>query len=188
MSERTLSDFDQILFETIWLSSIGTSIVPTSLVSAQLIYEGVNNILWKGIRESLINFNSNTMSTVYTVNNSKRNQYRGEDIPSSGIGLVNKSLVKEPRLTTQTFPVDGLDYPNKTDRPDITHIEWNQWLEWYPRIGDGCMDAYTYCNTNRLAPLHLSCPRCISCMSRLEDECVECQFIYHLCGLCDQQN
>ena len=55
------------------------------------------------------------------------NQYRGEDIPPLlELSLVNKSLVKEPRLTTQTFPVDGLDYPNKTDRPDITHIEWNQ--------------------------------------------------------------
>jgi len=40
--------------------------------------------------------------------------------------MVNKALVKNPTHCIDKFPVDGLDYPNKTDRPDITHIKWNQ--------------------------------------------------------------
>ena len=34
-------------------------------------------------------------------------------------------LIEKPTLSTSHFPIDGLDYPNKTDRPDITHIAWN---------------------------------------------------------------
>ena len=39
--------------------------------------------------------------------------------------MVNKSLVDNPILCVDKFPIEGLDYPNKTDRPDIKHILWN---------------------------------------------------------------
>jgi len=45
--------------------------------------------------------------------------------PLIEMSLVNKNLIEKPTLSTSHFPIDGLDYPNKTDRPDITHIAWN---------------------------------------------------------------
>lgn len=129
MSEFTLSDFDQILVELHMIPvKYKDSHSPYFTGFHQCVYEGVNNILFERYQRIIDKLQQYYYVYHVHINNSiPCNQYRGEDIPPLlELSLVNKSLVKEPRLTTQTFPVDGLDYPNKTDRPDITHIEWNQ--------------------------------------------------------------
>lgn len=42
--------------------------------------------------------------------------------PLIELSLVRKDLVKDAQNTKDSFPVEGLDFPNKTDRPDITNI------------------------------------------------------------------
>ena len=42
--------------------------------------------------------------------------------PLIELSFVRKDLVSNPVGTESTFPIDGLDYPNKTDRPDILDI------------------------------------------------------------------
>ena len=44
--------------------------------------------------------------------------------PLMELSFVRKDLVACAMPTIETFPVEGLDYPNKTDRPDIK--------DWYP--------------------------------------------------------
>lgn len=42
--------------------------------------------------------------------------------PLIELSLVRKDLVKDVRETDSTFPIEGLDFPNKTDRPDISNV------------------------------------------------------------------
>lgn len=44
--------------------------------------------------------------------------------PLLEMSFMRKDLVKNIQETTASFPIEGLDFPNKTDRPDI--------LDWYP--------------------------------------------------------
>lgn len=39
--------------------------------------------------------------------------------PLIELSFVKRKLLKDFKTTESSFPVDGLDYPNKTDRPDI---------------------------------------------------------------------
>jgi|DEB0MinimDraft_10_1074344.scaffolds.fasta_scaffold61910_2 hypothetical protein len=55
------------------------------------------------------------------------NVVNGADVPPLlELSLVRKDLVKNPKLATGPWPDPVLDYPNKGDRPDITHLHWNQ--------------------------------------------------------------
>ena len=129
LSDFTLADFDQILCEFHMIPvDYNGSHTPYFTGFHQCVYGGVNNMLFEKYGRVLERLQEQYYVYHVHINNSiPCNQYLGEDIPPLvELSLVNKSLVHEPTLSTQTFPVDGLDYPNKTDRPDITHIKWNQ--------------------------------------------------------------
>lgn len=41
------------------------------------------------------------------------------------LSLINKRFPKNYQNSKSHFPIDGLDYPNKIDRPDILDFNWN---------------------------------------------------------------
>jgi len=41
------------------------------------------------------------------------------------VSLVNKRFPKNYNTSKSSFPVEGLDYPNKKDRPDVLNFKWN---------------------------------------------------------------
>ena len=54
------------------------------------------------------------------------NTFSGANVPPLvELSLVRKDLVKNPKLAVGPWPDPVLDYMNKGDRPDITHIQWN---------------------------------------------------------------
>lgn len=129
MSDFTIGDFDQILceFHLIPVKYKGSH-SPYFTGFHECVYGGVNNMLFEKYQRVIDRLQQHYYVYHVHINNSiPCNQFNGEDVPPLlELSMVNRSLVKEPRLTLQSFPVDGLDYPNKTDRPDITHIKWNQ--------------------------------------------------------------
>ncbi len=48
--------------------------------------------------------------------------------PLLEVSFVRKDLAVKPKISHETFPVSGLDLPNKSDRPDI--------LDYYPFLSD----------------------------------------------------
>jgi hypothetical protein len=57
---------------------------------------------------------------IHANNSLQKVQLNGNSFPPLiEISFVRKDLVKTVSLTTVTFPIEGLDCPNKTDRPDI---------------------------------------------------------------------
>lgn len=103
-------------------------IVHTSLTFYRFVYGGVNKMLFDKYQRVLDRLQQHYYVYHVHINNSiPCNNVFGEDIPPLvELSMVHKSLVKNPTYSVDKFPVDGLDYPNKTDRPDITHIKWNQ--------------------------------------------------------------
>ena len=129
LSDFTIGDFDQILCEIHMIPvEYNGSHSPYFTDFHKFVYDGVNNMLFNKYQRVLDRLQQHYYVYHVHINNSiPCNQYRGEDIPPLvELSLVNKSLVKNPTYCVDKFPVDGLDYPNKTDRPDITHIKWNQ--------------------------------------------------------------
>ena len=128
MPHNVLTDFDQILCEF--------HLIPMNYMDKHSpyftgfhkdVYSKVNKMLFK--RYSLILQRLQEEYYIFHVhiNNSIPCNYVGtEEIPPLvELSMVNKSLVDNPILCVDKFPIEGLDYPNKTDRPDIKHILWN---------------------------------------------------------------
>jgi len=129
MSDNVLSGFDQILCEF--------HMIPVKYLDKhspyftgfhQCVYHGINDILKEKYSRVLNKVQENYYIYHVHINNSiPCVDFNGEEVPPLlEVSMVNKNLVKDPRYTIQDFPVDGLDFPNKTDRPDITHIKWNK--------------------------------------------------------------
>lgn len=128
MSDNVLKGFDQILCEF--------HVIPVKYLDRhspyftqfhQAFYNNVNQILFERYKRVLNKLQEHYYVFHVHINNSiPCNFVDGETIPPLlELSLVNKSFVKNPSLTNTKFPVDGLDYPNKTDRPDILNIPWN---------------------------------------------------------------
>tara|TARA_B100001250_G_scaffold364604_1_gene344793 strand:- start:76 stop:843 length:768 start_codon:yes stop_codon:yes gene_type:complete len=128
MPHDVLIDFDQILCEF--------HLIPMNYMDKHSpyftgfhkdVYSKVNKMLFR--RYSLILQRLQEEYYIFHVhiNNSIPCNYVGtEEIPPLvELSMVNKSLVDNPILCVDKFPIEGLDYPNKTDRPDIKHILWN---------------------------------------------------------------
>jgi len=128
MSEYILTQFDQILCEF--------HIVPVKYLDKhspyftqfhQHVYDNVNYILFEKYKKVLKKIQEHYYIFHLHANNSiPANFVNGEIIPPLlELSLVNKQCVSNPKLSTASYPIDGLDYPNKTDRPDILNIPWN---------------------------------------------------------------
>ena len=125
----TIGDFDQILCEIHMIPmEYNGSHTPYFTGFHECVYDGVNKMLFDKYQRVLDRLQQHYYVYHVHINNSiPCNNVFGEDIPPLvELSMVNKSLVKNPTYSVDKFPVDGLDYPNKTDRPDITHIKWNQ--------------------------------------------------------------
>jgi len=128
MPDYVLSDFDQILCEFHVIPvKYKDSHSPYFTGFHECVYYGVNQKLLKKYKKVLKRLQDHYYIFHVHCNNSiPCNDFNGETIPPLiELSLVNKKLVKEPEISTSHFPIDGLDFPNKTDRPDITDIVWN---------------------------------------------------------------
>ena len=128
MSDNILNDFDQILCEF--------HVIPVKYLDShspyftqfhQTFYNNVNEILFERYKRILNRLQEQYYIFHVHVNNSIPCNFVGNEIipPLLELSLVNKNLVKRASLTNVKFPIDGLDYQNKTDRPDIRNIPWN---------------------------------------------------------------
>lgn len=127
--ENILKDFDQILCEFhIIPVKYKDSHSPYFTGFHKNFYDNVNQILFERYKKILDKIQDFYYVFHVHVNNSiPANCVNGEMIPPLlELSLVNKKYIMEPKLSTTRFPIDGLDYPNKTDRPDVTNIEWNK--------------------------------------------------------------
>tara|TARA_B100000287_G_scaffold90868_1_gene83182 strand:- start:1025 stop:1795 length:771 start_codon:yes stop_codon:yes gene_type:complete len=128
MPPHVLQDFDQILCEF--------HVIPMNYKDAHTpyftnfhkdVYSKVNDMLFDQYSWVLQALQEDYYIFHVHINNSLPCNYVGcEEIPPLiELSMVNQRLVDHPTLCCDRFPVKGLDYPNKTDRPDITHIRWN---------------------------------------------------------------
>ena len=128
MPPHVLEDFDQILCEF--------HVIPMNYKDAHTpyftnfhkdVYSKVNDMLFDQYSWVLQVLQEDYYIFHVHINNSLPCNYVGcEEIPPLiELSMVNQRLVDHPTLCCDRFPVKGLDYPNKTDRPDITHIRWN---------------------------------------------------------------
>jgi len=88
------------------------------------IYSKINNDIFRKYY-----FVLNYLLSIFTIvhihgNNSLIKTRLGgyEFPPLLELTLVRSNLIKKRKLTKETFPIKGLDYPNKTDRPDFESI------------------------------------------------------------------
>ena len=127
MPPHVLEDFDQILCEF--------HVIPMNYKDAHTpyftnfhkdVYSKVNDMLFDQYSWVLQVLQEDYYIFHVHINNSLPCNYVGcEEIPPLiELSMVNQRLVDHPTLCCDRFPVKGLDYPNKTDRPDITHIRW----------------------------------------------------------------
>lgn len=126
--DHILDNFDQILCEF--------HIVPVKYLDKhtpyftqfhQSFYHEVNNILFKKYKKTLDRLQKfYYIFHVHANNSIPCNEVDGELIPPLlEMSLVNKQCVSSVSLSKSKYPMEGLDYPNKTDRPDIENISWN---------------------------------------------------------------
>lgn len=128
LPNHIINDFDQILCEFHLIPvKYKDSHSPYFTGFHKSVYDKVNDSLFEKYQRILNRLQEYYYIYHVHVNNSiPCNTINSESIPPLlELSMVNKQLVSDPKLTTSQFPVDGLDYPNKTDRPDIVDIHWN---------------------------------------------------------------
>jgi len=128
MPDEVLTDFDQILCEFHLIPvKYKDSHSPYFTAFHQSVYDKVNDLLFEKYLKVLDRIQQHYYAFHVHVNNSiPCNTVNYESIPPLvELSFVKKTLVKEPKYSSGHFPVEGLDYPNKTDRPDIVDIVWN---------------------------------------------------------------
>jgi hypothetical protein len=42
------------------------------------------------------------------------------------LSFVKNDVIKDKKVSDVIYPIQNLDYPNKTDRPDILNFKWNE--------------------------------------------------------------
>jgi len=129
MSEQTLSGFDQILCEFHTVPVIyKDSHSPHFTEFHKFIYSEINGLLFERYSRILNRIFKNYYAYHVHLNNSlELTEVGGEMIPSLvELSLVNKNLVKQPKISNLKFPIEGLDFPNKPHRKDILGVEWNR--------------------------------------------------------------
>ena len=129
MPERILSQFDQILCEF--------HFIPMNYKDAhtqyftqfhQSIYSEVNKMLFQKYQSVLDKIVKHYYIFHLHINNSLGiNEINTESVPPLvEISLINKNLVQSPILINPDFPIENLDYPNKSYKKEILNFNWSQ--------------------------------------------------------------
>lgn len=120
---NTLKQFDQILCEFHIIPVVyKDSHSPYFTEFHKNTYLEINNMIYERYFNILKKIFSYYLPFHVHINNSLQPIIvNGIKVPSLvEISLVNKNLVKQYSPTTKRFPQPTLDYPNKTDRPDVS--------------------------------------------------------------------
>lgn len=128
--KKTLNKFSQILIEFhIVHVEPREGLTPYFKDFYETIFEKLNEDLFRKYYEVMKKLNDQFYAFHIHANNSlPLIEVDGYSFPPLlEVSFVRKDLVENVQETTDSFPIDGLDFPNKTDRPDI--------LNWYP-IGE----------------------------------------------------
>lgn len=123
LDQHTLCKFDQILIE-LHLFTVGFSEVQFTPYFTGVLFEfadTVNASLYErysaGLEKLLENFH---IFHVHANNSLAKRMIGGHDVPPLlELSLVRKDLVQAVEEYSGPFPCPILDYPNKTDRPDV---------------------------------------------------------------------
>lgn len=127
LSSDLIKSFDQIIceFHIIPVEYKGSH-SPYFTGFHKSIYKKINQLLLDKYKTVLDKLQRNHDVYHVHVNNSLgHNLINGERIPNLvELSFVNKKYIEKAVVSKTTFPINGLDCPNKTDRPDILGIEW----------------------------------------------------------------
>ena len=126
-----LTTFDQILCEFHVIPVIyKDSHSPYFTGFHKHVYEQINIQLFESYKGVLANVLTQYVPFHVHINNSLPLVKIGEEkLPTLiELSLVKRSLIDTRVMTrsTDTFPINGLDFPNKSDRPDIIGYDWNR--------------------------------------------------------------
>jgi len=128
INETTHRDLDQILceFHTIPVVYNGSH-SPYFTGFHKQVYNQMNNLMFERYFNIIEKIKKHYLPFHVHINNSLQPvNVNGFDVPSLiELSLVNKNLVDTFSLSRDTYPIAGLDYPNKTDRPDYLNFKWN---------------------------------------------------------------
>tara|TARA_R110000765_G_scaffold345308_2_gene435577 strand:+ start:5504 stop:6277 length:774 start_codon:yes stop_codon:yes gene_type:complete len=128
ISQELINSFDQIIceFHIIPVEYKGSH-SPYFTNFHKSIYQQVNQFLFDKYKTVLDKLQRDHYVYHVHVNNSLgHNLVNGERIPNLlELSFVNKKYIEKPVPSKTKFPIDGLDFPNKTDRPDVLDIVWN---------------------------------------------------------------
>jgi hypothetical protein len=128
-SESLIDKFDQIICEfhiiPVQYSDLHS---PYFRKFHRYIYKKINSDLYKKYKLVLDKLQkSHYIYHVHANNSLSCNNINREKIPNLvELCFVNKKLVNSVNLSKDKFPIKGLDFPNKIDRPDILDIDWNK--------------------------------------------------------------
>lgn len=128
LSIKTLQGFDQILCEFHTVPVLyKDSHSPYFTGFHKQVYNNINELMFKRYKDIMEKITKYYLPFHVHINNSIQPvDVNGMSIPSLvELSLVNRSLVKNYSLSKDKYPIDGLDYPNKTDRPDYLNFKWN---------------------------------------------------------------
>lgn len=128
LSIKTLQKFDQILCEFHTVPVVyKDSHSPYFTNFHREIYSNINGLMFKRYKEIMEKVTKYYIPFHVHINNSIQPvNVDGISIPSLvELSLVNRDLIKNFSLSKEKYPIEGLDYPNKTDRPDYLNFKWN---------------------------------------------------------------
>ena len=120
------------------LSKFNQIIIELHIVSVE-VKEGLSPYFNKFYNHALNKINNNifkkycnclqdllkyfTIIHIHGNNSLPKTKLNGYEFPPLlELTLVRNGLIEEKKITKETFPVNGMDRPNKTDRPDFKSI------------------------------------------------------------------
>jgi len=122
LNQNTLRNFSQMFIE-IHLINVPhrTDLSPYFNEIYNNVYDKVNDVMFETHYKVLKRLNEIFYIYHIHANNSLPKVKMGgyEFPPLIELSLVRKDLIECPKRTNKSFPIEALDYPNKTDRPDI---------------------------------------------------------------------
>lgn len=123
--DKTLGQFSQLLIEFHVVSVDGMpkeAATPYFQKFYKSVYDKINDDLFDMYYRVMKKLNDQFFAIHVHVNNSlAKTSVDGFGLPPLiEMSFIRKDLVGSAEMTKATFPVKGLDFPNKTDRPDIT--------------------------------------------------------------------
>jgi len=124
LKDSLLNEFSQIICEFHFIPILyNGSHSPYFTGLNKSIYERVNTSVYKMYNETIKKLCKLFFPYHMHVNNSlPLVRVGGRDVPQLlEISFVNKNIVNSPSFSTAQFPISSLDFPNKTDRPDVIY-------------------------------------------------------------------